>query len=315
MFCITLIRHILKTITEPVATRSRNPRVGRSGVLHRLATIVTAYSWRIAFGPVKTYYVTGLRRSGNHAVIEWIKNGYDEPRTPIVYGTVGSPFLGVSETGKVVHLNGINQKSKTRMARALFECRKHLKGNVDIVIVSTEDCSPDVKRWWLSMADYEIYVTRHLLNVVASRLERLKERALEGRAAKACALYKNFFEHWNQFRLFESEGGRRALRYERWVTEQAYREDMAERIDLPRSVMPNYHSSLGHGSSFVGYEREKNPQAYTERYKAIEWKGSMVKWLMEIDSRCTCLSVPERVFLRSQSLRDSERNMDEEGAG
>lgn len=308
------MRDIFNKTTHLIIRLANNARVGKDGVRHRLVAVVAKYSWWVVFGSVKTYYVTGLRRSGNHAVIEWIKNGYDDASTPIEYGTVGSPLVGTSKTRKVVHLNCVNHKSRTRVARALLECRKHLKGNVDVVIVSTEDCAPHVKRWWLSIADYEVYVIRNLLNVVASRLKRLKERALEGRSAKACALYKNFFEHWNQFRLIEGEGGSRALRYERWLTERAYREDVAESINLPRSIVPDYYSSQGHGSSFVGYEKEKEPEAYTERYKSIEWKGNMVQWIMEVDERCSCLSTPERKFLRSECLRQNWRHRGEDGS-
>lgn len=263
-----------------------------------MAEAVALCAKRVFFGSVKTYYVTGMRRSGNHAVIEWIKNGYDDALTPIEYGTVGPAFLGVSRSGKVVHLNDVNHLRISRIARSLFDCRASLKGTVEVVIISTEDCSDKKKRWWSSVADCEVYVTRDLLNVVASRLERLKERALEGRAAKACALYKNFFEDWYRIRWVENDDRRCSLRYERWITEREYNESAAENIGLPRSVMPQYHSRWGDGSSFVGAAKEENPGGYNARYKTIEWKENVVQWLIDLDEVYSCLTAPEREFLR-----------------
>jgi len=87
----------------------------------------------------KVFVFSGLRRSGNHAIIHWVMNGLESQSTE--YHSVGPFWFSVSGSGKTVFLNNVNMVPPQKYLKALFEYRKYLS-DAEQILISCEDNQP-----------------------------------------------------------------------------------------------------------------------------------------------------------------------------
>jgi hypothetical protein len=203
--------------------------------------------------------VFGLKRSGNHVIINWIFRNH--PGTVCFLNNVQhelhfNPYLSF---GQAFVKNGAEvlnfpPEQPTRVWRTRRWHREH--PHVDCLIHSYEDRPLDelasdplrggehdrcVGR---SGRQLGVIVLRDPFNTLASRLRRRDRLPLEG-----------FMQLWKSYaREFLGDTGflsdRVAVSYNRWCVDAAYRAELAERLGLSGDLGVNDVPLVGGGSSF-----------------------------------------------------------------
>lgn len=167
-----------------------------------------------------------MRRSGNHAIIEWLihslSGGEDrfvlEKNTLIIRGKVG--FIN----------DCANRDLEPYM-------KKYSAMNMKYVIVNYEDVKTDLSVW--ETVSQPIVIVRDVINVVASRFKR------NWSIMKCDDL---FFDTW-----VENANHPNVLKYESWLEDVNYRNDFINtNFGIKNLDFTSYVPEFGHGSSFVG---------------------------------------------------------------
>lgn len=250
-----------------------------------------------ALRPENTYYITGLRRSGNHAIIEWIRYGYDHDGGCFAYSEE-IPWVGRSKSGRVVHLNDLNHRTNRELWRFLRMPWRQVDGSVKTLIVSTEDLSPQKPHWYIGYASYKLYVTRNLLDVIASRVRFMLNEALAGRQTRLMNLYSDFFKDWLQLKNMELDTSAFRIEYEQWSSDAEYRNRIGKELGFDGRMLPIGMSSKGGGSSFSAGDLDADSSVFKERYKNVSWHRDVVAKVMALDTDNNILTRKERVFLQ-----------------
>ena len=193
-------------------------------------------------------HLFGIRRSGNHAVINWLSEG----------------LRGDGERS-VVHVNNVADKP-TRPERQPI----YIKGKVallhpDFVVLSYEDRTLserhnlEHRKRFSNDRDIDVAVLRSFPNLIASQVQRrrnIQEQGLENRPIMRlglAAVRDAWVENAQAIRDSNASGVTGVL-FDRWFTDRDYRDEIAQQIGFT-----NTDSGLDHvpdpgsgGSSFDG---------------------------------------------------------------
>lgn len=224
----------------------------------------------------KEIRVVGMRRTGNHAIINWIEK---------------------QQPGKVRHLNNVTAGTNPYRNKANNLLRYHpehhkmaevywrqAKGNLverDCLIYSYEDWSlekitqPRFERnRTLYLGEcahrYDVLILRDPFNLFASRLKK-GYVATKMKKVSMAQLWLGYAKEWigEDQRLL---GDRILINYNRWFSDTDYRRSLASQLDIPFSDDGlNEVRDIGTGSSFDG--TQLNGQArkmdVTNRWRAF----------------------------------------------
>ncbi|GAA5520556.1 hypothetical protein LQ318_02410 [Aliifodinibius salicampi] len=224
-------------------------------------------------GPI-VYYVIGMRRSGNHAFINWLTNALEEQ-----YASLKPKIdnLYITSTGKTVFLDEVNIKSGKRFLSVLWNNRELIK-NCQYLIISAEDCGPNYNNFRIPKWNEAIYIKRSVLNVVASRLRYLQKKASEGIGYSEHNVDVSFFEtllEWHSipenFKVWE---------YEKWIVSKEYRLNFLQQLELKVDIIPTM-SSQGGGSSFSGQEKPSTVEALS-RYEQVNFSPPIINLVTDV---------------------------------
>lgn len=221
------------------------------------------------------FYVTGMRRSGNHAFVRWLTNALEGEKTELdLYPGRFTHFL-YSESKRTLFFDEVNELSWRSYLSTLWHNRKMI-GDSEFIIISTEDCGANYDDWRIPDFDYAIYVKRTILNVIASRLRKLKSGAEKGWVWAGFNIGKGFFEKlrsWSntscQFHTWD---------YEKWARSKNYRLEFLESINLEVDLKPSISIV---GSSFSRDKRIPEKLEVLNRYKQIAFSNNTIDQLRE----------------------------------
>ena len=200
-----------------------------------------------ALAPGRVLRVYGMRRSGNHAIIDWmLRNAPDgnglflnacrPGRDPVN----SARSIGVYKAGEELASGGLQSKLRD-------------VGLSVLTIVSYEDATPSRHDTQLFDApETRVIILRSFLNWSASLLRKVQNNPKYGPVERVRIMmtsigkYKSMLDH-------AQRPDATAIVYDTWMAQDSYRRDRLEQLDLPgRDLSRGAVQRFGGGSSFQG---------------------------------------------------------------
>lgn len=246
------------------------------------------------------YYVTGMRRSGNHAFIRWLTNALEERHVKFIQ-SADYPHFNYSDTRSTVFLNEINWLTGNEYLKMIW-CNRNFLAKCQYLIISTEDCTSNYINWRIPKFKHAIYVKRTLLNVVASRIRMLQNQARKGiglgwRHNVNNTFFKKLLS-WVpppvEFHIWK---------YDKWIISTEYRSNFLHSLELAEDIQPTI-SSEGGGSSFTGENETPSPKKALNRFRQVKFVDSIIALLTENKQLLTPLELEylEKEYSLQQKL-------------
>jgi hypothetical protein len=225
------------------------------------------------------FYVSGVRRSGNHAFINWLVNALEKNQTRLQNDT-GYKYFYSSPSGETIFLNEVNEINLVVFLRMAYTKRKVIR-SCSQIILSVEDCHSDYQSYKIPRYDRAIYIKRPVLNLVASRLKYLIKRAKKGKsnywnAIDSLILDKiQSFENNDRFFIWE---------FEKWLSSKQYRIHFLQKLNLSTSVMPHI-STFGEGSSFSATDQVPEHSELINRFEQVSFLNEVLVHLKDAKNK------------------------------
>ncbi|WP_397544028.1 hypothetical protein [Roseovarius salis] len=204
-------------------------------------------------GPVLRVF--GMRRSGNHAVINWL--GRNAPGGRSVFFNNCTPGRNPFETFRAVEVNGRRRPGRAEDGAAGFASHA---GDGAAVIFSYEDAMPNERRRQPVSAgmeerriDLDVIICRGFLNWAASLARKLQGNPGYTPAQRVSIVLKSVGLYGRMLDLViaESELGLVTIRYDDWMAAPGYRARLLERLGFERrDDTLGEVQRYGNGSSF-----------------------------------------------------------------
>lgn len=200
--------------------------------------------------PNMALQVFGMRRSGNHAVINWLLRNPPKGSSGTIFMNNCTPWKDPFASRKSLEVNGKRRGEKTETISKA--------GPSPLVIVSYEDCAPpdpevekSIMRGFVSDDSmHTIIVFRSFLNWSASLLKKLRGNADYDSVTRGRIMLRSF-EQYGRILARLQQPGVVGICYDAWVNAPSYRSDMLKQLGLP--VLDNALGDIqryGGGSSF-----------------------------------------------------------------
>ena len=193
---------------------------------------------------MKTFHIFGLRRVGNHAIIEWIAKHFDH----------------------VIHYNDCWGWPDTTSFWVQKEYGDRTKP-VDLKIYSYEDFEPSQEE-----LDHPgtILLLRDWYNMAASRHVSKRGFGSTSRQRHHATRNRDTAEVWLKYAELYQGYSDKFILFNKWTLEEDYRIDISERFNLGgvveyKSTLPE--SKIGAGSSFG--DTEIDPQRVNNRFRQL----------------------------------------------
>jgi len=216
-------------------------------------------TWPLAgFTPVCALQVFGMRRSGNHAIIDWLMRNAPDAAT-------GGVFFNNCKFGK----NPQRAYGSLDIFSAAREVMPHKEigdaariaqaGSAPMAIVSYEDRMPQPagqpQRASNGMADRDftrqVIIYRSFLNWSASLLAKIKKNAGFGATDRMRIMTLAFATYAQGLDRVADASGATAICYDDWMTSEGYRAGILKTLGLPqRDLSRGKVQRYGGGSSF-----------------------------------------------------------------
>lgn len=235
-----------------------------------------------AFAPGRVLRVYGMRRSGNHALIDWIMrnapggNGIFlndcRPQTDPVQSSRG---ITVFENGAEVELRGVPRKLR-------------VAGPAPFAVVSFEDRIPPEKRKRLYRAPETcVVIYRNFLHWSASLLRKIQGNEGYGPLDRARIMSKSLCTYGDMLDVLD-RADMVPLCYDDWKDDETYRKAALVRLDLPGDDLSlGRVQRYGGGSSFQGQDAQTDDLATSQRaaQMAEDHEYQMLLWTAARDDR------------------------------
>jgi hypothetical protein len=236
-----------------------------------------ALGWsKFDLAPARSFRVFGMRRAGNHAVINWMQRN-----------TVGSGAIFVNNCKYGQHpfkSPGSVEVNGTRVPNKPEKLTK--AGGSPMVILSYEDTmprdnKPATEGLRADEIDVELLIHRSFSNWMASLLTKLRQNDLFTAAQRMTILLRALGSYADGLAMVQS-GGLLGVSYDAWVSDEAYRTSLIATLGLTATdntlgaVQP-----YGQGSSFQTDATEGTALATRDRSAALREDPEfyMILWI------------------------------------
>lgn len=249
----------------------------------------------LGFAPGHVVRLFGMRRSGNHAIADWILRNSPAP---------GSVFLNNCTAGKSALAScrsvAINrQKTPLAIAQQDFSTVCHSVTNGGLLLVSYEDTvpqelqqGPEISRDLDGVSiDTNVVLYRGFLNWSASMLRKLQRNAGLSVVRRAATLLRAMDGYGRMLALVDARDAPHIITicYDDWVKSEAYRAEALTRMGL--QLTDNTLGSVqqyGGGSSFQNDARSADELQTDLRWRQMS-DDPDYRDLMRLASRDTAL--------------------------
>jgi len=211
--------------------------------------------------------VYGLRRSGNHAIVEWLnKNLGGSP----VQNKISSRFL---HSGSSCYLNSVTEYEYS----SIFEVNyKFAMINFPNVIATHEDCFTSYETR-LTKGFPKIVIIRDILNVVASRYKLLMKRHPDKvDNGNLCSINENIFQIWIE-NVLSAKKKCMLVKFEEWVASRQYRDAISAKLKVKNLDVMGQMSFHGGGSSFGNLSSTPSLTDLNNRWKQVDIPSKFIR--------------------------------------
>lgn len=231
--------------------------------------------------------VFGMRRSGNHGIINWINRNIDTGQTLFLNNCrFGDPLLmfqSVTHSKGTAERRILNVENHPKMRRAVEQfntSENHIVSyeNLTLEEVLTDQTTPS-GRYGAEVDWKNVLIYRRFLNWLASYLKLMHK--------KKGAPYRHTYRDaiWRyKAALLEIDHAQSAdiipILYDNWAVDPLYRENRLKQLSLP--VLDNGLGEIaryGGGSSFAQEDQTSDTIVHAERWKEFENQSKFRKIL------------------------------------
>ena len=220
--------------------------------------------------------VHGMRRSGNHACIDWIANAL--LKSHVAWTPSSHRWISFSESGEIAHLNNVGAIPIFDFVQGIWAEKRGVRAARHL-IVSFEDCRPGVS--FKEIAKTKIQIERPVADILASRYHNINKRAKLGQGWSSQSIRENFFStlsELNDYRYSNAHEKITIWNFDQWKTSSIYRKEFLKSIRLECDVMPRM-SKVGGGSSF-----NLSAQDNSDRIAQVSPKKEWIEYLKWVES-------------------------------
>ncbi|MCZ6672887.1 MAG: hypothetical protein O7C75_08105 [Verrucomicrobia bacterium] len=260
---------------------------------------LAAFFIQQVFSGKRVLYICGMRRSGNHAFVDWLTNAIEARKVTYKIEKEFYPFR-ISDSGDTVFLNEVNMISGKEYLKILMKRFRRIRA-CKTVIISAEDVAPNYNNFRIPNPVYSIYVERSLLNLIASRLHNLKRYAADGIGWSRQNVDLIFF---NRIKSWRDPSGFQVWKYDEWLKSPSYRKEFLKSLDLEHDLVPGL-STDGGGSSITEKTKTPVPKEAMTRYNQVEFPKWIVEQLLS-DGIRELLSPTELEFLNQKTASETD---------
>ena len=191
------------------------------------------------------WFFYGIRRSGNHACINWVANAH--VGESVQHKQLGFGIFFEYGDQQVFFINSFAQVPPVELALNLWRYRA-VWDACPTIFLSREDTPNDTGHFMdvPHLATHVIGITRSMPNVLASRLKKYGEEIVKpnGGIAGVFVVNSNILQQF-----FEARNEPKVWHYDEWLHDPAWRRRFLDALGLGPDLMPGM-SIQGGGSSF-----------------------------------------------------------------
>lgn len=250
--------------------------------------------------------ITGMRRSGNHAFINWFVSALENKKMTLSINDKGDEHALISETGKTIFINEANWRGYSFYFHLLLKLNQEFK-KASNIIISLEDYTPN--KYFDPYIPYnskKTVITRSTLNIISSRLTRSKKQAEDGLDRGDMAINKEFINRLKWILHSSAQDGWENWNYDLWLDNiNKYREHFLDKFHLTTDIHPEI-SFHGGGSSFSGNTKVPSTEVLKNRWKEVTLPKRVIELLLEESNRK--LLSDEDITLLKSKYESNERN-------
>jgi len=198
----------------------------------------------------------GMRRSGNHAIIEWIHHSISD----------GQPREVLLENTLVIRGNVgfINDCANRKNITEYIDNFKNI--GIETTIINYEDVYTDT--FVYPTVHPPFVIIRDIPNVVASRIKRGWGNLM--------TVNEQFFNMWEKHSTHDDF---RLIKYETWLTDKGFRDKFILNHFIKQNLdKTDFVPEFGLGSSFVGYKLD-DQEKLLNRDSQIEIPEKVLKMI------------------------------------
>ena len=216
--------------------------------------------------------IYGLRRSGNHAILEWmIKNfSQKDQRHVIKHRLITS--------GNSCYLNAINEYIQSR---DLFIDYNFAKITYKNLLISYEDI-PETLESEYTLGFNKIVILRDILNVVASRYKRMMDIDPKSIDYKLMEIDEKLFQCW----ISHASAFKRnvlIIKFEDWLSSKEQRDRISNSLGCKNIDCVNTIPFHGGGSSFTKMEKIPSVEDLLNRSEQVKLPTEILERIQKSD--------------------------------
>ena len=221
---------------------------------------------------LKRFSFYGLRRSGNHAILEWL-----------IQNMGGSGERKVIKKSRLIQVNNaayINEANTYEVESVFMEDWKLSNSNYDYLIVSYEDVG--LNHMKEATKEYKkIAIIRDIPNLFASRYKRYISKRSNS-MKKNMRIDEYAVNLWKELATCDKNTDTVLIKFESWVESKEYRDQISKQLGLVNYDITDTMTNFGNGSSFSG-KKKPTAKELANRINQVELPEEVIERINQED--------------------------------
>ena len=219
---------------------------------------------------IKTYNFYGLRRSGNHAILEWLIQNIGGPENRNII-----KHRRIIQCGRAVYINEANTYASHKdIELDVTFCQSAFENT----IIAYEDVPTN---YYLSNTSnsQKIVILRDIFNLFSSRYKYKNKHPEEiARYMTSMRIDEKAIEVWKE----HANSDALIILFEKWIESKEYRDSICKRLGIPNHDITDTMTEFGEGSSFTG-QKKPTVEELKSRSKMVNLPQEVIDRLNQPD--------------------------------